>query len=48
MMRSGIVEFRNNRNFLNAEYWEEYYDGTLTKKIVNDDGYGKKLMKETG
>ena len=47
-MRSGIVEFRNNRNFLNAEYWEEFYDGTLMKKIVSDNGYGKKVMKQVG
>lgn len=43
-MRSGIKEFRNNRNFLNAEYWEEFYDGTLLKKVVMDNGYGKKEM----
>lgn len=48
MMRSGIMEFRNNRNFLNAEYWEEYYDGSLLKKIVSDNGYGKKEMKQAG
>ena len=32
-MRSGIVEFRNNRNFLTAEFWEEFFDGTLMKKM---------------
>ena len=47
-MRSGITEFRNNRNFLNAEHWEEYVDGTLVKKIVNDNGYGIKAMQQKG
>lgn len=47
-MRSGIVEFRNNRNFLTAEFWEEFFDGTLMKKIVSDNGYGLKTMKQTG
>lgn len=48
LMRSGIEEFRNNRNYLSAEYWEEFYDGTLMKKIVNDNGYGTKVMKQIG
>ena len=48
LMRSGIIEFRNNRNFLNAEHWEEYVDGTLLKKIVNDNGYGIKKMIQVG
>jgi hypothetical protein len=48
MMRSGILEFRNNRNFLNAEYWEEFFDGTLMKKVVTDNGYGLKNMKAIG
>lgn len=47
-MRSGINEFRNNRNFLSAEHYEEYYDGSLMKKIVNDNGYGLKKMIQTG
>ena len=44
-MRSGISEFRNNRDYLNAEHWEEYVDGTILKKIVSDNGYGVKSMK---
>lgn len=48
MIRSGITDFRNNRNYLNAEHWEEYIDGTLLKKIINDNGYGKKVMEEQG
>jgi hypothetical protein len=47
-VRSGITDFRNNRNYLNAEHWEEYMDGTLIKKIINDNGYGKKIMEERG
>ena len=48
IIRSGITDFRNNRNYLNAEHWEEYMDGTLVKKIINDNGYGKKVMEERG
>lgn len=48
LMRSGITEFRNNRNYLNAEHWEEFYDGSLLKKIVNDNGYGQKSMTQIG
>lgn len=48
LMRSGINEFRNNRNFLSAEHYEEYYDGSLIKKIVNDNGYGLKKMIQSG
>jgi hypothetical protein len=44
LIRCGIIEFRNNRNFLNAEHFEEYEDGSLIKKIVNDNGYGLKKM----
>ena len=47
-MRSGIKEFRNNRNFLEAEHWEEFYDGSLLKRIVKDNGYGIKSMKQSG
>lgn len=47
-MRSGIQEFRNNRNFLKSEYWEEFVDGTLMKKIVDDNGYGLKKMIQVG
>lgn len=46
LVRSGITTFLNNRNFLYAEQWEEYQDGTLLKKIVHDNGYGKKILEE--
>ena len=46
IIRSGISDFKNNRNYLKAEHWEEYVDGTLKKKIVRDDGCGKKEMEE--
>lgn len=46
IIRSGISDFKNNRNYLKAEHWEEYVDGLLKKKIVRDDGYGKKEMEE--
>lgn len=42
MFRSGVTDFKNNRNFLRVEQWEEYDDGSLVKKIVQDDSYGKK------
>lgn len=32
MLRSGITEFKNNRNYHDVEQWEEYQDGTLIKK----------------
>jgi hypothetical protein len=31
---------------LYAEKWEEFDDGTLLKKIIHDDGYGKKTLTE--
>lgn len=36
----------NNRNYLYAEKWDEFEDGTLLKKIIHDDGYGKKILTE--
>jgi|LauGreDrversion4_2_1035121.scaffolds.fasta_scaffold3729825_1 hypothetical protein len=36
----------NNRNYLYAEKWDEFEDGTLLKKIIHDDGYGKKTLTE--
>lgn len=39
-LRQGLKEFRNNRNYQYAEKWEEQIDGTLSKKIVLDDGFG--------
>ena len=42
VFRSGVTEFRNNRNFMRVEQWEEYIDGSLIKKIVQDDSYGRK------
>lgn len=29
-----------------AEKWEEFDNGTLLKKIIHDDGYGKKTLTE--
>ena len=46
LLRSGVSDFKNNRNYLYAEQWEEYTDGTLLKKIVHDNGYGEKVMEE--
>ena len=48
MKRSGISEFKNNRHYSKVEQWEEYADGTLLKKTIMDDGYGKKTMVEQG
>jgi hypothetical protein len=31
---------------LYAEKYEEFEDGTLLKKIIHDDGYGKKTLTE--
>jgi len=46
IIRSGISDFKNNRDYFEAEQWEEYHDGTLKKKIVRDDGHGKKELEE--
>ena len=48
LIRSGLTEFRNNRNYLYAEKWDEFQDGAQHKKIILDDGYGKRTLKELG
>lgn len=48
LIRSGLSEFRNNRNYLYAEKWEEFQDGTQQKKIILDDGFGTRTLKELG
>ena len=48
MLRSGLNDYRNNRNYLWAEQWEEYIDGTLLTKTVLDDGFGCKTLEEKG
>ena len=46
MTRSGVQDFRNNKNFMVVEAWEEYDDGTLIRKIIHDDSYGKKILEK--
>jgi len=46
LLRSGISDFKNNRNYLYAEHWQEYIDGGVVKKIVHDNGYGEKVLEE--
>lgn len=46
IIRSGISDFKNNRNYFYAEQWEEFHDGTINKKIVKDDGLGHKVLEE--
>mmetsp|Transcript_19352 Transcript_19352/g.29662 ORF Transcript_19352/g.29662 Transcript_19352/m.29662 type:complete len:266 (-) Transcript_19352:504-1301(-) len=48
LIRSGISEFKNNRNYLRSEQWEEYMDGKLLKNVVHDNGYGRKVMEQQG
>lgn len=48
LIRSGLSEFQNNRNYLYVEKWDEFQDGTQHKKIILDDGYGKRTLKELG
>lgn len=48
LVRSGVQEFRNNRQFMVVEHFEEFIDGTLIKKIVEDDSYGKKILEKRG
>lgn len=48
LLRCGQGEYRNNRNYEYAEKWEEYANGTLQKKTVLDDGFGKRSLKHYG
>jgi hypothetical protein len=48
VLRSGVNEYRNNRNFYDVEEWREYSDGRLIKKKFNDNGYGRRILAETG
>jgi len=48
MVRSGLKDFKNNRNYYYAEQWEEYIDGTLLKKMVIDNGFSEKTLEESG
>ena len=46
LVRSGMNDFRNNRNYLYSERWEEYLDGSLSKRSVLDNGYGTRTLKD--
>jgi hypothetical protein len=46
MLRSGLIDYSNNRNYVYREKWEEYIDGTYLKKSILDDGFGKKTLTE--
>ena len=48
LLKSGLNEFRNNKNFSDVEEWKEYSDGTIIKKKINDNGYGRRIRAETG
>ena len=48
LIRDGLSEYRNNRNYHYGEKWDEYQDGTQQKKIILDDGFGKRTLKEIG
>ena len=48
LIRSGYSEFRNNRQYMYAEKWDEFIDGTQQRKVILDDGYGKRTLKEYG
>ena len=48
LLKSGINEFRNNKNFSDVEEWKEYSDGMIIKKKINDNGYGRRIRAETG
>ena len=47
-MKSGFNEFKNNKNFRDIEEWREYSDGCIIKKKLNDNGYGRRIVAETG
>ena len=46
LIRSGLSEYKNNRNYHYAEKWDEFQDGTQIKRVVLDDGFGKRTLKE--
>ena len=46
IIRCGFSEFRNNRQYLYADKWEEFVDGSLHQKIIIDDGHGKRTLQE--
>ena len=48
LIRQGMNDFRNSRNFLYCEKWEEFMDGSVCKKIVHDNGFGVKTLKDKG
>ena len=48
LVREGLSEFRNNRNYHYGEKWDEYQDGTQHKNVILDDGHGKRTLKELG
>lgn len=48
MLRCGLIEYRNNKCYQYAEKFEEYADGTLQRKVVLDDGFGKRSLKHFG
>ena len=48
MVRCGLTEYRNNKNYQYAEKWEEFADGTLQKKVVLDNGFGERSLKHFG
>jgi hypothetical protein len=47
-LKSGFNEFKNNKNFRDMEEWREYSDGCIIKKKLNDNGYGRRIVAETG
>lgn len=48
LLKEGVNEFRNNKNFSDVEEWREYSDGRIIKKKLHDNGHGVKIRAETG
>ena len=48
VLKSGINEFKNNKNLTDIEEWKEYSNGLIIKKKLNDNGYGRKITSEQG
>mmetsp|Transcript_15902 Transcript_15902/g.24515 ORF Transcript_15902/g.24515 Transcript_15902/m.24515 type:complete len:113 (+) Transcript_15902:2739-3077(+) len=48
LLKSGINEFKNNKGFSDLEEWREYSDGRVVKKKFNDNGYGRRIIGESG
>ena len=48
LLKSGVNEMRNNKNFFDVEEWSEFSDGRIIKKNYQDNGMGTRVRAEAG